>query len=100
TGGAAYESFRRLAPTEAPLVALLGTRLLLTFPTHVQVPGDMSGAVHQALQRAYQVAWALRGPTPYRTAHRDELGWIAVEGEDDPPHRPVNVPSAPIPSAT
>src|SRR4029453_19366994 len=33
----------------------------------------------------------------YRQAHRAELGWIAVEAEDDPPHRPVNIPSAPYP---
>lgn len=96
TGGAAYDSFRRFAPSEATLAELLRLRLLGTFG-HVAVPADLIGAVQQTLHRAYQVAWALRGPTPYRNAHRDRLGWIAVSGEDDPPHRPVNVPSAPFP---
>jgi pimeloyl-ACP methyl ester carboxylesterase len=41
----------------------------------------------RALERAYRVAWALQGLVPRRG-----LGWIAVSGEDDPPHRPANVP--------
>lgn len=97
TGSAAYESFRRLAPQEAALTAPLQQRIQGTFPAHAPVPDDVSAAIQQALRRAYQVAWALRGPTPYRTAHRDALGWIAVSGQDDPPHRPVNIPSAPFP---
>jgi pimeloyl-ACP methyl ester carboxylesterase len=97
TGGAAYETFRRLAPTEATLAGPVQQRLRERFPTHVIVPGDVSAATRHVLQRSYQVAWALRGPTPYRITHRDRLGWIAVEGEDDPPHRPVNIPSAPYP---
>jgi pimeloyl-ACP methyl ester carboxylesterase len=97
TGQAAYESFRRLAPGEAAVAGPLQQRLLAAFPAHAPVPRDVSGAVLQALNRSHQVAWALRGPTPYRTAQRDALGWIAVSGEDDPPHRPVNMPSAPFP---
>jgi len=97
TGSAAYESFRRLAPNEAALTALFQQRLQGMFPTHAPVQDDVSAAIQQALRRSYQVAWALRGPTPYRNAHRAELGWIAVSGQDDPPHRPVNVPSAPFP---
>jgi hypothetical protein len=97
TGQAAYGAFRQLAPREQDLDSALQRRLRATFPTHRRVPSDVSGAIEQALHRAYQVAWALRGPTPYRHAHRDRLGWIAVDGEDDPPHRPVNVPSAPYP---
>src|SRR5260370_31065216 len=31
------------------------------------------------------------------TEERRVLGWIAVSGEDDQPHRPVNVPSAEFP---
>src|SRR4029450_12156971 len=97
TGRAAYDVFRGSAFRAADLTPPLRTRLLTLFPTHTPVLPDVVGAVHQALFRSYQVAWALRGPTPYRQAHRAELGWIAVEAEDDPPHRPVNIPSAPYP---
>ena len=46
------------------------------------------------MTRAYEVAWALRGPNEQqRFQLRKSLGWIAVSGEDDPPARPVNVPS-------
>jgi pimeloyl-ACP methyl ester carboxylesterase len=48
--------------------------------------------VRRALERAYEVAWALRGPPAHRAQHRAALGWIAVSPEDDPPARPVNVP--------
>ena len=54
----------------------------------------MSDAIKKTLERAYKVAWALRGPVSHRRAERDALGWIAVTAEDDPPHRPVNVGSA------
>ena len=32
-----------------------------------------------------------------KTTERNVLGWIAVSGEDDAPHRPVNVPSSNFP---
>jgi pimeloyl-ACP methyl ester carboxylesterase len=52
-------------------------------------------AVTTALDRAYRVANALRfGASP---DERLALGWIAVSGEDDQPHRPVNVPAAEFP---
>lgn len=56
-------------------------------------------AVRFALERAYDVAWALRGPPSARAALRPALGWIAVSSEDDLPDRPVNVPAAPFPAA-
>ena len=56
------------------------------------------GAMARALDRTYAVAWSLRGPVAHRVAQRPALGWIAVSGEDDKPHRPVNVP-APLPRA-
>jgi pimeloyl-ACP methyl ester carboxylesterase len=49
-------------------------------------------AVNKALDRAFWTAWAIRGPLAERTATRADLGWIAVSGEDDMPHRPTNVP--------
>src|SRR5690606_21986445 len=41
------------------------------------------------LDRAYRIAWTLCGYLPREDA---SLGWIGVSGEDDPPHRPVNIP--------
>ena len=54
-------------------------------------------AVSSVVQRAYHVAWALRGPVALRENLRPALGWLALSGEDDRPHRPVNVASAPYP---
>lgn len=54
-------------------------------------PARFASAVNAALDRAYAVAWALRGPVAQRAALREPLHWIAVSGEDDTPHRPVNV---------
>jgi hypothetical protein len=47
--------------------------------------------------RAQQVAWALRGSPAHRQHLRPNLGWLAVSGEDDRPHRPCNIPSLPCP---
>ncbi|HTL12052.1 MAG TPA: hypothetical protein VL588_06170 [Bdellovibrionota bacterium] len=43
-----------------------------------------------AVRRARAVADALSA-----AVGREDLGWIAVSGEDDGPYRPVNVPSSP-----
>ncbi len=59
----------------------------------------------KALDRAYLVANFLRNgeraETPQektrKMTERMALGWIAVSGEDDSPHRPVNVPSSDYP---
>jgi len=56
---------------------------------------ERSAAIAPALDRAYDVAWALRGPLAQRAAARAPLGWIAVWAEEDMPHRPVNVPAPP-----
>jgi len=97
TGQEAYSSFRQLALREGDLIEPVRNRILEDFPSHQPVLIDVSGAVQQALQRSYQVAWALRGPAQHRKTQRPGLGWIAVDGEDDPPHRPVNVASALFP---
>jgi hypothetical protein len=94
TGRAAYASFRTLAPVEADLIPLVKSKLAAAHPTHQVVNADLGEAIGKALERAYRVAWALRGPVGHRRAERDALGWIAVTAEDDPPHRPVNVGSA------
>ena len=51
-------------------------------------------AVRAVLDRAYTVAWALRGSPSQRAALRPSLGWIALSSEDDPPHAPTNVPAS------
>lgn len=49
-------------------------------------------ALLNVVLRAYRSAWVLQGYGD-RAAH----GWIAVCAEEDPPHRPANVPHAPQP---
>ena len=68
-------------------------------------PQRLVAACRTALDRAYRVANFLRtgqrGDTPAlksaKDAERNALGWIAVSGEDDSPHRPVNVVSSDFP---
>jgi hypothetical protein len=89
-------SYRRLKAT-----GLIETSLRevarATLATSVQAaPQDVADAVGMALDRAYAVAWALRGPVAQRAAARAPLGWIAVSGEDDKPHRPVNLVPPPF----
>jgi pimeloyl-ACP methyl ester carboxylesterase len=57
-------------------------------------PPRLETAVQLVLTRAYKVAWALHNSHKAESYQlRSQLGWIAVSGEDDPPSRPVNVPS-------
>jgi pimeloyl-ACP methyl ester carboxylesterase len=83
TGKAAFASFVQLHPAEDSLRPRAGCR------------GASAAALTRALDRAYQVAGALRGP--HAAPERQRLGWIAVSGEDDQPYLPVNVPSTPAP---
>lgn len=52
---------------------------------------------NQIVSRVLKVAWCLQGPPEARAFFRESLGWIAVSGEDDSPHRPVNAPCTPFP---
>jgi pimeloyl-ACP methyl ester carboxylesterase len=97
TGRSAYASFRALSPVEADLTARVTSKLAAAYPTHKVVKADLRDAIKKTLERAYKVAWALRGPVSHRSAKRNALGWIAVTAEDDPPDRPVNVGSALFP---
>lgn len=83
TGKAAFASFVELHPSEDRLRSLPDCR------------GAAAPALTRTLDRAYQVASALRGP--HAAPARQALGWIAVSGEDDSPYLPVNVPSTPAP---
>lgn len=71
------------------------TRSLLSTEDPAPTDAEVTAAIDQALDRAYAVAWALRGPAAQRAALRAPLGWVAVSGEDDKPHRPVNMPAPP-----
>jgi hypothetical protein len=71
----------------------------------LSLAGNVRDGCRTALDRAYRVANFLRtgqrAETPSekirKTNERKALGWIAVSGEDDSPHRPVNAPSSDYP---
>jgi hypothetical protein len=86
TGRESFARFLGLRPTDASLLAEVRP--------HVPAAreADVRSAVTATLDRAYRVAWALRGNPEHRRALRDELGWIAVSSEDDAPHAPTNRP--------
>lgn len=94
TGRRAYASFKRQALSEAQLVECMRkNRSLLKANEET-----LQRAATTALDRAYRVAGMLRaGGWPTACPERAGLGFIAVSGEDDQPHRPVNVPSAEFP---
>jgi len=80
-------------PQDSDLIQLVQQRN----PNIKFVPANLQAAVSQVLDSAYSALWAIRGNDPASRAMRTQLGWIAVSGEDDTPHRPVNVFTAPYP---
>jgi pimeloyl-ACP methyl ester carboxylesterase len=78
-------------PQDADLIQLVQK----TNPTINQT--DLQNAVKFVLDASYSALWAVRSNDPTWRAKRAQMGWIAVSGEDDTPHRPVNVPTAPFP---
>ncbi|MFO7178047.1 MAG: alpha/beta fold hydrolase, partial [Pseudomonadota bacterium] len=97
TGRGAYERFRALRISDADLIARARAESREQGTHTTYSDAMLQAGVRAALDRVYQVAWALRGPVAHRREHRRRLGWIGVSGEDDPPARPVNVPSAEFP---
>jgi len=94
TGRVSYGLLKATPLNETSLAEDTRARLA---PSVQAAPGDVADAVSMALDRAYAVAWALRGPVAQRAALRAPVpGWIAVSGEDDKPHRPVNVAPPPF----
>jgi pimeloyl-ACP methyl ester carboxylesterase len=92
TGRRAFSDFVSNVPQEGgPIEAAAGARLTALGMSGV-TPALITRATSEVLDRAYQVAHFLRAQTD-----RGELGWIAVSGEDDLPHRPVNVPRTSFP---
>jgi pimeloyl-ACP methyl ester carboxylesterase len=95
TGRQAYSRFKggiNMVKLEGLIRERLHAQALAMRPSDVEI----QSATDQALDRAYKVAWALRGPVAQRAELRLGLGWIAVSAEDDTPHRPVNVPAPPF----
>jgi len=96
TGRSSYEKFSQAPLTEETLVSDVKAGFASRW---LPIPSDsqIMSALTYVLDRSYNVAFALRGPYPERAALRRSLNWIAVSGEDDSPHRPVNTESAPYP---
>jgi pimeloyl-ACP methyl ester carboxylesterase len=94
TGRMVYDVFK-LGLDLPTLKALVTDLLNARTPVPPFTDAQVDAAMNSALDRAYNVAWALRAPPAQQAALRAKLGWIAVSGEDDKPHRPVNVPPPP-----
>jgi hypothetical protein len=105
TGKAAFLAFRGSPPDEGYCRAMpaIVKKVSASCGRPAVVPGDRAlvAGCTAALTRAYQVANFLRSgqalPSGEKRDLRNRLGWIAVSGEDDSPHRPVNVPSSDYP---
>ena len=93
TGRRAFDSFSSWVPNAEQLTETVTNAFKdFTFDT-----GNLDYSVNQVLTAAYTALWAIRSSDPTWRAARYGLGWIAVSGFDDTPHRPVNVPTAPYP---
>jgi pimeloyl-ACP methyl ester carboxylesterase len=92
TGRRAFADFSSSVPQEGGPIEPAAKARLTALGTSGMTSALISKATSDVLDRAYQVAWFLRAQTD-----RGDLGWIAVSGEDDLPHRPVNVPRTPFP---
>ena len=89
TGRAAVTDFRVVRPQDA----LLQNAVQSHYAGNARVtPTLVAASAKAVLDRAYRVLWFLSGQSA-----RGDLNWIAVSGEDDLPHRPVNVPSTKFP---
>ena len=108
TGREAFNSFVGWNPTFAPassgpqvqdLMQLVrqshGDDLPAIPPTIAN--SELQDACTKALTDAYTALWAIRSNQSDWRQFRFNTGWIAVSGEDDAPHRPVNVFTAPFP---
>lgn len=100
TGRRAYAAFVAQPPKPAAILSCLQTVKSSHWIAGVAIATEAmrEQAVNAALDRAYGVLHVVRaGGWPDSCSQRAELGYIAVSGEDDQPHRPVNVPTPPFP---
>ena len=93
TGRQAFESFSEWKPDAEKLTEAVTS----TFKDSAYDQARLQESVQEVLNAAYTALWAIRSNDPAWRAARPGLGWIAVSGFDDTPHRPVNVPTAPYP---
>ena len=94
TGRRAWTAFNDWNPQDAGLVMEYdGTN----FPGPAFAAADKQDAATHVLDPAYTALWAIRSNEPAWRNKRTTMGWIAVSGFEDTPHRPVNVPTAPYP---
>jgi pimeloyl-ACP methyl ester carboxylesterase len=107
TGRAAFNSFVGWNPSFAPassgpqvsdLVQLVkdGQAGLPAIASSI-TSDQLTQACSAVLNDAYTTLWAIRSNQLQWRQFRQNSGWIAVSGEDDTPHRPVNVFTAPFP---
>lgn len=92
TGRVSFARFRARPPQDETLFDQ-ARNFYGRIPLEGVPPEQIRETVRRVLDRAYTVAWALRGSRSQRRALRQSLGWIALSGEDDPPHAPTNVPA-------
>ncbi|HUO06370.1 MAG TPA: alpha/beta hydrolase [Candidatus Binataceae bacterium] len=93
TGGASFEKFAQWNPKDADLIQYITQN----DPALAANSSALQNGVRDVLDNAYAALWAIRANDASWRAYRAKVGWIAASGEDDLPHRPVNVPSAPFP---
>lgn len=85
TGWHSFRAFRQNPIKLDELVAM-------TLPDSGTDEAAVRAAAEPLLGRAYDVAWMLVGDPNIRAFRKVNPMWIAVSGEDDPAHAPVNVP--------
>jgi hypothetical protein len=98
TGQLSYEKFAASPPTEAAIIAWARQQpdpQIKAGLARFQDPA-LTQAAGEAIDRAYKVVHMVR--QGHRgSPERKALGWVAVSGEDDEPHWPVNVPATDFP---
>jgi hypothetical protein len=93
TGREAFSKFSSWHPQTPDLIK----QVQQAYPNRKLNPSALQSAASAMLDVAYSTLWAVRGNDATWRAYRSKLGWIAASGEDDLPHRPVNVYTAPYP---
>jgi pimeloyl-ACP methyl ester carboxylesterase len=101
---AAFKQAKKLPTYCTKQMPALASLLPANCPMLSSMPkrAELVKGCQKALDRAYTVANFLRTgqnlqTNPDKVSQRNNLHWIAVSGEDDAPHRPVNVPSSDFP---
>jgi pimeloyl-ACP methyl ester carboxylesterase len=93
TGRTAFNAFRAWNPKDADLIS----QVRQANPNLSLDEVALEQAAARVLDAAYTALWAIRANDRDWRAFRPKLGYIGVSGEDDLPHRPVNVPTATFP---